>query len=86
MTSYADFFNDQTTDCDRSSFHYWWGQYNPPQDWILNRIVYLTRALRSEMGALVQDLNRAISDAVTDANEAWGGQQVHFVEIGRAHV
>lgn len=81
MTSYAEFFNAETTDCDRSSFHYWWGRYDPPWDLFLNRIVYLKQDLRREFGDLVRQLNGVIADAIADANEQWGGEQVHFVDV-----
>ncbi|KAK8026491.1 hypothetical protein PG991_003547 [Apiospora marii] len=81
VTSYAEFFNAETTDCDRSSFHYWWGAYNPPWDLFFNRIVYLRQDLRREFGDLVRQLNGVIADAIADANAEWGGEQVHFVDV-----
>ncbi|KAF3920067.1 hypothetical protein AA313_de0200233 [Arthrobotrys entomopaga] len=81
VTSYPLFFNQDTTDCQFSSFHYWWGAYNPPSDWPTNRIVYLTVDLRVELNALVTQLNGVILKAVQAANAAHGGNQVHFVDV-----
>jgi hypothetical protein len=81
VTSYPIFFNDQTADCQYSSFHYWWGGYNPASDFPVNRIVYLTTDLRTELNGLVEQLNGVILSAVQAANAAHGGNQVHFVDI-----
>jgi hypothetical protein len=81
VTSYPIFFNEQTTDCQYSSFHYWWGGYNPSSDFPANRIVYLTIDLRTELNGLVEQLNGVILSAVQAANTAHGGNQVHFVDI-----
>ncbi|KAH7380166.1 SGNH hydrolase-type esterase domain-containing protein [Pyrenochaeta sp. MPI-SDFR-AT-0127] len=80
-TSYVGFFNFDTTDCDKSTFHYWWAAYNPPSDWPLNRIVYLTRDLRREIDGLVMGLNKVIEEAVSEANAEHGGQQIHYVDV-----
>ncbi|KAF2268066.1 SGNH hydrolase [Lojkania enalia] len=81
VTSYVGFFNHDTTDCDKSTFHYWWAAYNPPSDWPTNRIVYLTTDLRHEINDLVTNLNNVISAAVSDVNKERGGEQVHFVDV-----
>jgi hypothetical protein len=41
VTGYPEFFNQDTTGCDQSTFHYFWSGYKPPRDTWLNRIVYL---------------------------------------------
>jgi hypothetical protein len=81
VTGYPAFFNEETTDCDDSSFHYLFGAYKPPSDWPLSRIVYLTRELRTELDDLVRKLNGVNQDAIDDANNAHGGSQVHYVDI-----
>jgi hypothetical protein len=85
VTSYVGFFNYDTTDCNDSSFHYWWGGYKPPSDKVGpiggNRIVYLTTDLRSELDGLVDQLNGVIQQAINEANSEWGGSQVHYVNM-----
>lgn len=82
VTGYPGFFNQDTSDCDKSSFHYFWGGYKPSSDWFLDRIVYLTEDLRSELNLLVTQLNNLVEAAVNDANsEAGRGSAVHYVNI-----
>ncbi|KAH4847848.1 hypothetical protein HBI46_091460 [Parastagonospora nodorum] len=81
VTSYVEFFNIATTDCDKSTFHYWWAGYNPSPDPVSNRIVYLKQDLRVEIVNLVSDLNRLIESAVTEANQEHGGYQINFVDV-----
>jgi hypothetical protein len=81
VTSYIEFFNAATTDCDKSTFHYWWAGYNPSSDWPLNRIVYLKQDLRTEIDNLVVDLNKVIQSAVEEANKEHGGYQITFVDV-----
>ncbi|KAL4747545.1 SGNH hydrolase-type esterase domain-containing protein [Aspergillus terricola var. indicus] len=82
VTSYIGFFNHDTTDGDKSTFHYWWASYKPSPDWWVNRIVYLTtRDLRRELNDLVDQLNNVIQDAVDYANSEHGGSQVHYVNV-----
>ncbi|KAF5511096.1 Lipase [Colletotrichum siamense] len=84
VAGYPVFFNTLTEDCKDSSFHYWWGGYKPSSDWPLNRIVYLTKKLRSEMFELVYRTNTAISEAVDEANEEWGETAVRFINIANS--
>jgi hypothetical protein len=81
VTSYAAFFNTDTTDCNKSTFHYWWAAYNPPSDRPANRIVYLTQDLRAEINGLVTDLNNVIAAAVSDVNKAHAGNRIHYVDV-----
>ena len=81
VTSYVAFFNADTTDCDKTTFHYFWAAYDPSSDPILNRIVYLTTDLRAELNNLVITLNSVIQAAVNDANTEYGTSQVHFVDV-----
>ncbi|KAK3937884.1 Mutanase Pc12g07500-like protein 1 [Diplogelasinospora grovesii] len=81
VAGYSPFFNNATSDCAQSTFHYWWAAYNPPSDWPLSRIVYLTTDLRTELDNLVRQLNGVIQDAIDDANKANGGNQVHYVDV-----
>ncbi|KAH4220839.1 hypothetical protein HBI25_051500 [Parastagonospora nodorum] len=81
VTSYVEFFNTATTDCDKSTFHYWWAGYNPASDPFFNRIVYLKQDLRVEIDNLVKDLNKVIESAVTEANKEHGGYQINFVDV-----
>ncbi|KAH7327192.1 SGNH hydrolase-type esterase domain-containing protein [Rhexocercosporidium sp. MPI-PUGE-AT-0058] len=81
VTGYVNFFNEITTDCTDSSFHYWWSGYKPPSDWPTNRIVYLTTDLRSELNTLVTRLNTVIAGAISDANIEHGSTQIHFVDV-----
>src|SRR5690348_7909945 len=79
VTGYPYFFNPDTADCSQTTFHYHWAAYNPPSDGPLNRIVYLTKSLRTELNNLVGKLNTVIAGAVKDANPAYVLKQVHFV-------
>lgn len=54
VAGYPEFFNQVTTDCEKSSFHYWWGGYNRNGDGPLDRIRYLTKGLRLELNDLVR--------------------------------
>ena len=81
VTGYPTFFNADTDTCDYSSFHLWWGGYNPSSDWPSYRTTFLTKALRAELNDLVAQLNSCILGAVQDANAAFGGNQVHFVDV-----
>ncbi|PVH73247.1 hypothetical protein DL98DRAFT_563279 [Cadophora sp. DSE1049] len=81
VTGYVNFFNDTTTDCADTTFHYWWAGYKPSSDWLLNRIVYLSTGLRSELNTLVSRLNTVIAGAISDANNERGTSQVHFVDV-----
>ncbi|RAK91934.1 mutanase [Aspergillus costaricaensis CBS 115574] len=78
VTGYPLFFNNETSTCDSSSFHYWWGAYKGPWDW---RMVYLTTALRTEMNELVQQMNSVITAAISDANTALGSPRVVYVDV-----
>jgi hypothetical protein len=81
VSNYPAFFNEETTDCNDASFHYWFGGNRPTSDFPTNRIVYLSQDLRKELNALVQKLNRVLLDAVSDANSEHGGNQVHYVDM-----
>ncbi|KAJ5951187.1 uncharacterized protein N7479_009600 [Penicillium vulpinum] len=81
VTGYPGFFNQDTTDCDKSSFHYWSGAYKPPSDWPFNRIVYLTTSLRTELNLLVSQLNNVIEAAVQDANSQVGSTKAYYVDV-----
>ncbi|KAK0660438.1 putative esterase [Cercophora samala] len=83
VAGYPTFFNEETDDCDNSSFHYWWGGSNPPSDWPISRIVYLSKDLRKELDDLVRQLNEVIQGAISDANVENGGNQVHWVDVDR---
>ena len=80
VTGYPKFFDEQTTGCNKASFHYWWstqeiGFLHDP------RIVLLTTDLRTELDALVDKLNGVIQGAIEDANNERDTNQVHFVNI-----
>ncbi|GFF57063.1 mutanase [Aspergillus udagawae] len=81
VTGYTGFFNHDTTDCDKSTFHYLWAGYKPPSDWPLDRIVYLTTSLRTELNGLVGQLNSVIESAVQDANSELGSTKIHYVDV-----
>ncbi|KFX87170.1 hypothetical protein V490_08483 [Pseudogymnoascus sp. VKM F-3557] len=76
VTSYVNFFNALTGDCDKSTFYFWDGY----DFWSSGR-VYLTRDLRVELNTLVDQLNYVIAGAVADANNAYGNTQVHYVDV-----
>ncbi|OJJ98707.1 hypothetical protein ASPACDRAFT_30615 [Aspergillus aculeatus ATCC 16872] len=78
VTGYPRFFNNETTTCDYSSFHFWWGKYNGAWD---PRIVYLTTAMRTEMNGLVQQVNSVISAAISEANTVLGSAGVVYVDV-----
>ncbi|KAF2746553.1 SGNH hydrolase [Sporormia fimetaria CBS 119925] len=82
VTGYVPFFNVDTADCDKSSFHYWWGGYNPASD---GRIVLLNKDLRLKMNNLVVDLNTLIDISVAGANKQHGSENVHFVDVGNRY-
>ncbi|PVH79610.1 esterase family protein [Cadophora sp. DSE1049] len=80
VTGYPKFFDEQTTKCNKASFHYWWstkeiGFLHDP------RIVLLTTDLRTELDALVTKLNGVIQGAIQDANNERDTYQVHFVDV-----
>jgi hypothetical protein len=81
VAGYPLFFNEDTSDCDNASFHYWWGANRPSSDWPLNRIVYLSKDLRKELDDLVRKLNGIIAAAVEEANAEHGGVQVYYVDM-----
>ncbi|KGO39835.1 Esterase, SGNH hydrolase-type [Penicillium expansum] len=76
VTGYIGFFNQDTIDCDQSSFDYWKSDYQPSG----NRVM-LTRDLRTELNVLVGQLNNMIEDAVRDANAKAKTTQVHYVDV-----
>lgn len=81
VSSYIAFFNPDTSDCAKSTFHYWFEGYNPSSDWPLYRIVYLTTDLRAELNGLVTQLNEVIAGAVDDVNSVQGnGAQVSHID------
>ncbi|CAG8112343.1 unnamed protein product [Penicillium nalgiovense] len=82
VTGYTGFFNQDTTDCDQSSFHYFWGGYKPPGDgsWP-NRIVHLSTSLRAELNLLVSQLNNVIEAAVQEVNAQVGSTNVYYVDV-----
>ncbi|CAM1501517.1 Fc.00g035010.m01.CDS01 [Cosmosporella sp. VM-42] len=81
VTGYAKFFNEATADCANTTFYWFQPRYHPygpdPDD----DLVYLTTDVRSELNDLVGQLNGVISGAVSDANEAYGSNQAHFVNV-----
>lgn len=81
VAGYPQFFNDQTSDCDMSSFHYWWGGYDATTDWPSYRTVFLTTDLRAELNALVTGLNDVIQAAIGDANQQYGLQAVYYANV-----
>jgi hypothetical protein len=81
VANYPTFFNEETTDCNDASFHYWWGANRPQSDWPTSRIVYLSQDLRKELNALVNTLNGVILNAVLDADREHGGNQIHYVDM-----
>ncbi|KAJ5518742.1 Esterase SGNH hydrolase-type [Penicillium expansum] len=76
VTGYIGFFNQDTTDCDQSSFDYWKSGYQPSG----NRVM-LTRDLRTELNILITQLNNVVEDAVRDANAEAKTTQVHYVDV-----
>ncbi|KAH6842747.1 mutanase [Chaetomium sp. MPI-CAGE-AT-0009] len=79
VAGYPLFFNEETSICNDSTFHYFWSGYKPSAgDW---RRVWLTKELRKELNDLVRQLNFVIQDAINDANNAHGGKQVHWVDM-----
>ncbi|KAI0903972.1 SGNH hydrolase [Ustulina deusta] len=78
VAGYAEFFNDQTDDCENTSFDYTWSGYKGVDG---DDIVKLTTTVRMELNALVNELNDVIDDAVAKANEIWGSERVHYVTV-----
>lgn len=76
VTGYVGFFNQDTTDCDQSSFYYLNAGYKPS-----GNAVKLTRDLRTELNLLVSQLNNVIEDAVKDANAEAKTTQIHYVDV-----
>ncbi|PYI12923.1 mutanase [Aspergillus violaceofuscus CBS 115571] len=81
VTGYPEFFNENTTDCDQSTFHYFWSGYQPPSDWWYNRLVHLTTEFRAELNLLVSQLNDVIIAAIQDANTEAGSTRVYYVDV-----
>ncbi|OKP13102.1 hypothetical protein PENSUB_1202 [Penicillium subrubescens] len=81
VAGYPQFFNDQTSDCDMSSFHYWWGGYNATTDWPSYRTVFLTTDLGAELNALVTGLNDVIQAAIGDANQQYESHAVYYANV-----
>lgn len=79
VTGYPEFFNNETTTCDWSTFFYLADGYKSP--FSDPRYVFLTQAFRTEMNGLVTDLNSVIEAAVDAANAEWGGAQVTYVAM-----
>ncbi|KAJ5876513.1 Esterase SGNH hydrolase-type [Penicillium soppii] len=76
VTGYVGFFNQDTTDCDQSSYDYFKSGYKPS-----GNLVMLTRDLRTELNLLVAQLNNAIESAVQDANAGAKTTQIHYVDV-----
>lgn len=83
VANYPTFFNEETTDCNDASFHYWWGGNRPSSDWPIGRIVYLSQDLRKELNDLVRKINQVILSAVLDADQEHGGNRVHYIDINQ---
>lgn len=83
VAGYPEFFNNETTTCEWSTFQYWNPSYRHWWNWD-PRFVFLTQALRTELNGLVTQLNGVIAAAVDAANAAWGGSQVTFVDVAPA--
>ncbi|KAL5337942.1 hypothetical protein BJX70DRAFT_399210 [Aspergillus crustosus] len=81
VTGYVGFFNQDTTDCDRTSF---WFE-GPSWDTNLSSWkTYLTRDLRAELNGLVRQLNTVISQTIEAANTELGRERIHFVDLQEA--
>lgn len=80
VAGYPAFFDEQTTDCNRATFHYWYAS-NRPSAIHGDRLIMMTTDLRVELDALVTKLNGVILGAIQDANAAHGTSQVHFVDV-----
>ncbi|KAJ6031123.1 esterase family protein [Penicillium herquei] len=81
FTVYPEFFNQNTTDCDQSTFHYFWSGYKPPSDLWFNHLVHLTTDLRAELSLPVSQLNDVIMAAIQDANIEVGFTRVYYVDV-----
>lgn len=82
MTSYVPFFNEEDSDCDKTTFYWWyphWGGNNPKSGQIR-----LTKDLRRELNDLVKQLNSVISSAVEEVNKGLENPQVHYVDMWHA--
>lgn len=79
MTSYPLFFNEDDSDCDKTTFYYWAPGYYPKHG--KTDVPFLTTELRKELDGLVTQLNTVISNAIDDANTQQGRTQVHFVDV-----
>jgi hypothetical protein len=80
VTGYPEFFNNETTTCEWSTFHYLWAGYQGWTTWD-PRMVFLTQAFRTELNGLVTQLNSVIEAAVDAANNEWGGSQITYVDL-----
>jgi hypothetical protein len=81
VTGYPPFFNSNSTDCDLSTFHYWYAAYKPFIDWPTSCIVYLSTDLCRELNDLVFELNYVIQAAVDEVNKDLVNNKVHYVDL-----
>ena len=74
-----EFFNQDTGDCNKTSFDFWSPHYD--KDEVKDDAVHLTIELRVRFNQLLRDVNNLINQAVGFANDELGGNRVHFVSM-----
>ena len=75
VTGYAQFFNENTTQCDQVSFNYW--------SWPAKQY-YLTQEARGSINYLVRKLNMVIIEAIDRVNSDRGAPMVVYVDYDLA--
>ncbi|KAG2421959.1 hypothetical protein HFD88_005935 [Aspergillus terreus] len=78
VPGYVTFFNEDTTDCDSTTFWYESPHYDPQQS---GNYVWLTTDLRKELNDLVRMLNSLIQSTISDINTARNTEQIHYIDM-----
>ncbi|KAK2763255.1 hypothetical protein FQN54_009891 [Arachnomyces sp. PD_36] len=78
VPGYVSFFNDNTEDCDFTTFYLWEPTWDKEKTCCK---VYLSREIRKELNGLVQMLNNLIEDTISRTNAARGSQNIHYIDM-----
>ncbi|KAL3463731.1 SGNH hydrolase-type esterase domain-containing protein [Aspergillus heterothallicus] len=78
VPGYVTFFNEDTTDCESTTFWYESPHYDPQQS---GNYVWLTTDLRKELNDLVRTLNSLIQSTISAINTARNTEQIHYIDM-----
>ena len=81
MTSYAEFFNADTTWCNDVTFSYFAAGHHDSKQKNENNYFYLKQDYRRDFNKLLLKANGKIKEAVDAANHEHGSEKVHFVDV-----